>query len=265
MKKILVLTLIFASILSGCEQRNNNMAIQYDGINDYIDFGIPPAISGLGNTITIYGTVSKENSADRFPIFSNQIWAAANAAQVYGISFYLDTSHKLSVSVGGTTSYGGWRYDTALSTDTAYRVAFTMDLSSIANNPVIYVNGVSVAVTEFATPAGTFRPDYTAQTVYLGRMGIPSATDYAKGIQYQTLVYDRILSAAEIADANASRKFIPTHQGLIFCPQLFGASGGVSDGSTLSSSNLITDVVNGARGVPAGGPILLADTLMILE
>ncbi|MEW6400816.1 MAG: hypothetical protein AB1649_03395, partial [Chloroflexota bacterium] len=80
---------------------------------------------------------------------------------------------------------------------------------------------------------------------------------------YSFLVYNRILSAAEIAEAYNSRLWIPNRNGLIFAPVLFGAKDlQTFDGATLAAGNTITDHISGAIGTPAGSPVGWGDTVL---
>ncbi len=163
-----------------------------------------------------------------------------------------------------TSGPGVWRPTTGfLTINTMFLVGFTYDGSSSANNAIAYVNGSSVSVTRIATPSGTFKTG-TGSDFYIGSNGI-SGTTNPNGRIVSLCYYNRILSATEIADAYANKLAFPISRGLVFAPDLSGASGGVVDGSTLTSSNLITDIVSGARGTPNGSPVLRADTFLVRE
>ncbi len=55
------------------------------------------------------------------------------------------------------TTAGLWQIDAPAQRYQVHSIAVTYDSSSTANDPVIYLNGRPVTVTEMATPAGTYR------------------------------------------------------------------------------------------------------------
>jgi hypothetical protein len=161
-----------------------------------------------------------------------------------------------------STSFGQWRPTSALTTDgVPNHIAVTYDAGLTTNDPVIYLNGSSVAITEAATPAGTWRSG-TNSEFYIGTFlaSTPSCTVHS------LCYYNRILSASEIADAYASKLAIPTRKGLVFAPHLSYAKN-VQDfnGATLGATNLLYDLVSGAVGTPSGSPIGRADTYLNFE
>lgn len=162
---------------------------------------------------------------------------------------------------GASNTTGAWDTSSTLSSSTLYFAAATFDFGSVSNSPTIYINGSSVSVSATVTPAATgTRPSdgNVTSSVVTANRGII-------GTIYNTLVYNRILSASEVADAYASKLAIPTYRGLVFAPNLMGAAGGAVDGSTLGSTNYITDIVSSARGTPSGSPVLRADTYLTIE
>jgi hypothetical protein len=141
----------------------------------------------------------------------------------------------------------------------------TYDRTNVSNNPTFYLNGAGIDITEITAPSGSASTGTTNSFL----LGDPKSTtpEYYSidGKMASCLVYNRILSAQEILDAYNSRLAIPTYRGLVFAPNLAGAAGGVGDGSELAAANTITDVISGTRGVPAGSPILRADTVLTYE
>lgn len=156
---------------------------------------------------------------------------------------------------------GTWQYSSAIPTGIVL-LCITYDDSSVSNDPTIYINGSSVTVVESTTPSGTLN----SNTYWsLGDKPAAGAIVSIVGEMLSFCVYNRILSAAEIADAYNSRLAIPTYRGLVFAPNLAGAAGGVGDGSALSSTNYIIDPISGAQGTPSGSPVLRAETYLTLE
>ncbi len=78
-------------------------------------------------------------------------------------------------------------------------ITVTFDASSASNDPIIYINGSSVAVTEIATPSGAMSDD-TGNELTLGNENYPGV-GYAYnfvGKMKDVRIYDRVLTAAEV-------------------------------------------------------------------
>jgi hypothetical protein len=151
-----------------------------------------------------------------------------------------------------STTSGIWSVNSlTFSTGVKYQLGFAYDKSSVSNNPTMYVNGVSQTVTRTTAPVGTAADDSSFPVVLSDLF-----TGYTlHGTMYGALVYNRILAASEFSDAYNSNLFTPTHRGLVFSPNLNGASGLQSfDGATLTTSNKIIDNINGISGTPTGSP-----------
>lgn len=151
---------------------------------------------------------------------------------------------------------GQWRSTNALTTG-VHLLGITYDYGSTSNDPVMYVDGLSVAVTEVATPSGSYRTG-TDNSLRI------SDTFSFDGILYSSLIYNRIMTATEILDAYNSRLFIPTYNGLVFAPNLNGAAGAIKDGDTLAAGNTIRDLISGADGVPNASPVFKNNTVLTL-
>lgn len=79
------------------------------------------------------------------------------------------------------------------------------------------------------------------------------------GYAQDVRVYNRILTAAEVATLYNSRLQRVILNGLVFWCPCNGAAGAV-DGTTLGASNTLSDVIGGAVGTPSGSPILRGNT-----
>lgn len=90
---------------------------------------------------------------------------------------------------------GHWRTDRNLSLNTWYHFTAVYDADSATNDPVFYINGSSVAVTELTTPSGTRQSDATADLFFGNRSDFAADMDgYLDDVQ----VYDNTLSAAQV-------------------------------------------------------------------
>lgn len=155
-----------------------------------------------------------------------------------------------------TTQNGEW-YSTndVLTAASLNFIGITYDATSVTNDPVIYVNGSSVGITERTAPSGSVRSG-TSSVLYVGGVG-PSIDGKIASLCY----YNRILSASEIADAYASKLAIPTWRGLVFAPQLH-QRGEVGEGGTLTASHTIACAISGALGQPSGSPLHRQDAYL---
>ncbi len=175
--------------------RQPNM--RFDGSNDYVmiaddakiqnifdDGGsiviiINPASSGVSNAGYI---INKRDAATLGWVFR----CAANSGGLMKLLFY----NKFSVTDGQwtTTEY-------AINLKNYSVVVVTYDNSDVGNDPSIYVNGVSVALTEDISPSGTRISDATAE-IYIGSK-YDGDLGY-DGIISSLLLFNRALSADEI-------------------------------------------------------------------
>ena len=159
---------------------------------------------------------------------------------------------------------GLWYANAALTASANLKhFAVSYNYGSTANDPVFYINGVNYSTVEVLTPAGSYVTG-TSGNGYLGSgLTAPSTLEPTANCKLLNLnIYNRILTAAEILDAYNSRLAIPNYNGLVFAPDLRGAAGGVDDGDTLATANVIRDRISGASGVPAGSPVLRADNYL---
>jgi len=124
-------------------------------------------------------------------------------------------------------------------------VAYTLDKTSVANNPIIYIDGSAVVTTEVVTPTGSPADETDS----------PSRIGYSfDGKISDIRVFNRILSAAEIASEYATPGTVTS--GLIFKAfSVWTFALSEYDNLTMSPSNKVFDTVAGHIGTPAGSPI----------
>lgn len=154
----------------------------------------------------------------------------------------------LALTIRWTGAFGTWRTNAAYKTTGRwYRFGWSYDNSSTANDPVIYVDGQSVAITETVAPSGSYPAGDETQNFGPGGWG----GNTINGKQDGMLLYDRILTAEEFARDYASRKLVTIKKGLRFAPHLNGCKGRQSfNGLTLSEADLLIDPISGATGIP---------------
>lgn len=217
------------------------MAIEFDGTNAYINFGeIVDNQDVKSISFWIYPDVV--NKAQNFIYKTGGGWIIY--ASLDDIAFTQGWS---------VTNAFGIVYD-VISINNWYHIGVTYDGSIASNLPNIYVNGEIVAL-DSSTPAdGTINDDSDGE-LFVGGIAADSSTRVNGKIK-DARIYNRILSAAEIAEIYNSRCQRTVSRGLIFAPVFDGAAGlSKFDGATLGTANTITDWVSGAIGIPYGNPI----------
>jgi hypothetical protein len=161
-------------------------------------------------------------------------------------------------------SYGYWRSSpTTFLNNHWYHVAVTYDNSNVANNPVFYINGAAESTIVLTPPTGTAFTDTQAIPVVGGAVAALQPYPYGKSILADVRIYNRLLSAAEIAEIASTRSLNAVRKGLLFQMPGLGASGmNPFDGVALGGSNQVIDSVSGLAGVPYGSPIGRADSIL---
>lgn len=175
----------------------NLYALDFDGSDDVVTVHSNDKISNIfkeGGTIAswIYLEDWGEGNLGRIVDKSN----STNAAN--GFSFLVsDSGDELRFSRGFSTSRGRWDApDSSLSLNTWHHVAVTYDENSSSNDPRLFIDGVSVTVTESTSPSGTATTD-TSLALNIGNYSDGSRT--FDGLIDDVRLYDRILQDHEIA------------------------------------------------------------------
>ncbi len=128
--------------------------------------------------------------------------------------------------------------------------------SSSANNPIFYLNGISVSVTEIPpAPSGTAVAETSNIDIGYDASYSPSTFN---GKLKDMRIYNRILTQAEVTilatSSNINKHVV--QDGLVFwCPCAGTAGVTTFEGLTLTSSHKILDIIGSNQGTPAGSPI----------
>jgi hypothetical protein len=141
-------------------------------------------------------------------------------------------------------------------------IVVTYDGGATTNDPIIYIDGVSSAVTESSTPVGTYGAEANID-ISLGAYS--GGTKSHDGKTFLDLMYNRILTPDEVLDIYNSRGASYPRNGLVFCPMLYGAKGLSDFSGTLAAGNTILDKCSGAYGVPTGNPIAVPETFLMIK
>lgn len=166
-------------------------ALSFDGGDDRVDIGTSAAFDNL-NTKTVSAWIKPVGLTEWRAIVGRTHWSfqicSNDATDCNGTSGHLVYYHTFS----GTD--GKWRLGANSVTENQWaHVVVIYDRTSTANDPVIYVNGVSQTVTEISTPTGT--ADSETNDLAIGYDGYVLAS----GIIDDVRIYNRALAATEIA------------------------------------------------------------------
>lgn len=225
----------------------------------YVCFDTPPA-AALGLTTFSLGfwlladDVGATSECDLLTIWDG----TGTDSDQYVAVFRADGGEKkICFNAHFSTTNGAW-YTTSNvinATDTWYHVLVTYDGGATANNPIVYVNGASKAVTRAIAPVGTFRVG-TSVGIYAGGVFSNFVPD---GKITDIRIYTGILTAAQVLALYNDGVFTPNfdtnlvfHAPLNNCTSL---SGSAYDGYTLTSSQLLSDRIGCAVGTPSGSPL----------
>jgi hypothetical protein len=136
------------------------------------------------NTLTVAAWIR----LDEMPVNAVRYLFDTVSGSTQYFRIYLNTdSRKISVRSKRTTD-GIWNGEYLLPSNTWVHVAVSYDAGNVANDPVIYINGVTVPVTEIAPPVGN------ATSQASGRIGVNW-----KGSIDEFRLYSRLVPASEIA------------------------------------------------------------------
>ena len=112
----------------------------------------------------------------------------------YYFALYFNQSGKVFFYAGTFPGAASWGTSVVqMSTGTPKMVAVTYDAGNVSNDPIIYVNGASVTITEIVAPSTTVSEDVH---MFIGTSDAISHS--IDGYLYTTNLYNRILSATEI-------------------------------------------------------------------
>lgn len=175
------------------------MAREFDGVNDLLATGVSLTMpTTFSLAAWVYPRSRGEGSLGLMLAFQ----ADPASANLTGFRIQAGTgsNQRVNFRADRATTSGHWHTPDDATTfilNAWQHVAVTYDGSSTANDPLMYVNGISVAVTEFTTPAGTL--DTTADEIVIGNNDAQAAT--WDGYLAECCVWNRIITADEVVFA----------------------------------------------------------------
>lgn len=144
-------------------------------------------------------------------------------------------------TANNTVAAGAWNH---------YAVTLS-SRSDTAANPIIYINGVSTAVTEQQTPAGAARSD-AAQNLLIA---YDAAGAYPNAKMEDVRVFNRVLTANEVAILAAGYRG-PLGGEVLWLPMDTARGVYDWDGRSLAAANILHDQSgNKNHGTPSGTPL----------
>lgn len=162
-------------------------ALSFDGVDDVIACGSDSSIDNMwdsGGTAIVWMRADSDGEGNLGQMLDKVNWLLRmNNA---------DTSALFECSWAGDN--GQWSF--TVNGSVIEMIGITYDSDSAANDPIIYVNGESVTVTEATTPTGANRTSDAAENLSIGNNAATTAT--FDGILDNIILFDAILSASDM-------------------------------------------------------------------
>lgn len=232
------------------------------GNTQTVDFGSPTILDNIDRKTILIWFLINANPPSSFQCVVSKGIDTGNGWTIDYVNTGGSFINRLNYVHNWSSAAGVWYIpNNAISTGVLHHVAITYDRTSTANNANFWLDGITQTVTKTGSPAGIVAND-SAQNFILGNRNPGVFSTWWR--YFSLCIYDRILSASEIADAYASKLAIPTWRGLVFAPQLH-QRGEVGEGGTLTASHTIADAVSGALGTPSGSPLHKQDNYLRME
>jgi hypothetical protein len=216
------------------------MALDFNGTDDEIDFGDPVPMRDLTHSDFTWMTWINaagygESGIGR--IFCKVATGTGGSASIPWFIFTSSTSEIFVLQVSHATAVGRWGSpESSIQTGKVYHLAISWDGNS-SNDPVFYIDGESVTVSELVTPVGA-QPSDTGETLTMGNR--PALDRSYDGDLWDMRTYDRILRADEIKSIYTARGRDSNVVGLLARWTMFGESGALRTSQYDMSDNKIT-------------------------
>lgn len=180
-------------------------SLQLDGINDAVTVTDSAAIRNLynassGATTSVWIMPRDDGVGDEGRLFDKELggddgWIAYVSGQS-GESMFLRFQQRF------TTSNGVWRTTTrSIAANAWNHVAIVYNATAATNDPLFYINGASVSITEETAPSGVSKDD-TANNLAIGGRVI-SGNEF-NGFLDEVMILNRTFSASEVQQLYAS-------------------------------------------------------------
>ena len=175
--------------------------MNFDGADKLLDVGSDTSIDNIfdtnGASVEAWVYVDSDGENNEGRIYDKAQWylyVNSEAASKVKVTFHQNFSG----------DDGTWTTTTtAITVATWTHVVLTYDADAVANNPILYINGVTEALTEASTPVGTRDTD-AANNLYIGNNATPNRA--FDGKMSRTRLYTGILTAAQIRNRYINTK-----------------------------------------------------------
>ena len=177
----------------------------FDGTNDVVELGSDASIDNVfvgGATLTAWINPSSDGENNFGRIFDKSTATSGADGFYFLVTDESSGNCELRFAHGFDSTVGFWDSTATVALNTWNHVAVAYNNSSTSNNPIFYINGVSVTVTEGGTPAGTVADD-SSQNLFIGNNTGGDRT-FAGGISTAS-IYNTILDAQTIKQFAKSR------------------------------------------------------------
>ena len=241
----------------GGDKFRDEFSLAFDGTDDYVNCGSDSSIDNIfdgGGTIAGWIKVASDGENNFGRIIDKS--SSGNGGNGWTITVEDESSGAVDLNfmVGHSSQYGRWTTtarEITLNTWTHFAVVYDDD--STSNNPVIYINGVSVAIgSPRNTPSGT-KDDDSSLNLLIGASGLASRE--FDGSISEIAMYDTELTDSQVRTLYNGREPYNHKEGIatgnLKAWWRMGDSrfdGFASEGIWQGSSGLITDEVNPTKG-----------------
>lgn len=165
---------------------------------------------------------------------------------------------------GVSPEFGLWETGYVVAFGSYVNVLITFDQTNVANDPVIYINGASSAISETHTPVLPYADEALLNFV-VGSVDKTTGATYASldGVLENLAIYNRILTSTEIATIHNSGTRLPfasyPQSGLkFFFAGMDNETYAAKLNAALGTLDTVYELVNGFTGQPINSPILRA-------
>jgi hypothetical protein len=244
-------TLAAGLSLVGCE------FVHASPSHNVVNYGYIPAISEAKEHRSFSAWIYLHSD----PTGGNLATILSNFSDDAGVIFHVDAPQSLRYYQKGVGGAGGWiTADNIVGFNAWLHVMVTRDGTLPTNQPIIYLEGAAVAITEQNPQAGMLA-DETGNNFLIGNILTADPAyqlvDGFDGLLADVRVYDRILTATEAAQIHTEGiGGTGVTSGLIFQgPVIRTKDLTLYTDLTLTSSNKLLDAMYGYVGTPSGSPI----------
>ncbi len=168
-----------------------NKALDFDGASGLVTVSDATAIQNIfdgGGTIECWINVDSDGEADH-GLIAFKLWLIRTTDEA-------SSKVKIEVSWEFNTARGYWKTTaTEVTINTWTHLVITYNADSVDNNPLIYIQGASVGVTEVTAPEGTRSTDVGSNLIIGNQAGDDRTFD---GTIDEMRLYTRILGSTEI-------------------------------------------------------------------